>query len=168
MKKHKIPVTIGIRWLRARQAEFEVHLYNYEEHGGTAVAAEALAVDEHCMIKTLVLADSQGQPLLMLMHGDRQVSTHQLARQLGVKSIHPCDSREAHRQTGYMVGGTSPFGTRHELPVYCEESILILDRLYINGGRRGLLVAMTPRELTRLLNPHPVQVAITDPHHHHD
>lgn len=159
MAKEKLPVTPAIRHLRQHQVPFTGHLYAYQEHGGTAVCARELQVDEHAVIKTLVLEDESGAPLLMLMHGDRQVSTRELARQLGVKSITPCTSQAAQKHTGYLVGGTSPFGTRHALPVYIEGSILDLPCIYVNGGKRGFLVALQPAALMRALNPQPVSAA---------
>ena len=158
--RDKAPVTAAIRVLRQGRVDFTEHLYKYEEHGGTAASARALCVDEHAVIKTLVMEDEDRRPLLVLMHGDREVSTKNLARQLGRRAIQPCRPDVASKHTGYLVGGTSPFGTRSELPVYIEESILALPRLYINGGKRGFLVSLAPAELVRMLKPQPVQVAI--------
>lgn len=138
---------------------FTEHEYQYEEHGGTRVSARQLGVDEHTVVKTLVMEDERGQPLLMLMHGDREVSTRQLARQIGRRAVRPCEPAVAQRHTGYLVGGTSPFGTRKTLPVFVERSILGLDVFYINGGRRGLLVRMAPGELTRVLGATAVDAA---------
>lgn len=146
--------------LRAQQVSFTEHEYRYEERGGTAGSARALGVLEHTVVKTLVLEDEAKRPLIVLMHGDREVSTKRLARQLGSKTIAPCAPDVAERHTGYQVGGTSPFGTRKTLPIYIERSILTLDRLYINGGRRGLLVGIMPADLERVLRPTPVDVAI--------
>jgi len=160
MAKEKTPVTAAVRFLREQRVEFSDHLYTYEEKGGTAVSARELGVDEHCVIKTLVMEDEAQRPLLVLMHGDRQVSTKELARTLGVKSIVPCVPAVADRHSGYQVGGTSPFGTRKPLPVCLEETILALPRIYINGGRRGYLVGLDPTELVRLLKPTLVRVAI--------
>jgi Cys-tRNA(Pro) deacylase len=160
MAKEKVPVTPAVRFLRERQVDFSDHLYPYEEKGGTAVSARELGVDEHCVIKTLVMEDECRQPLLVLMHGDRQVSTKELARVLGKKSIQPCTPEVATRHTGYLVGGTSPFGTRRPLPVCLEESILALPRIYLNGGKRGYLVSMASAELVHLLAPQLVRVAI--------
>lgn len=140
---------------------FVEHEYRYEEHGGTRVSARELGVDEHAVVKTLVMEDERRDPLIVLMHGDREVSTKQLARQTGRKTVTPCDPAVAQKHTGYMVGGTSPFGTRKALPVYIEQSILGLDTVYINGGRRGFLVAVSPQEIARVLQPTPVNVAIT-------
>ena len=159
MPKNKIPTTPAIRALRAAGVDFTPHSYTYVERGGTAASAAALGVDEHRVIKTLVMHDAQKQPLVVLMHGDKAVSTKALARALGVKSVEPCPPPVAQKHSGYRVGGTSPFGLRKPLPVYCEASILALDRLIINGGKRGLLVEITPAVLTALVSPTPVQVA---------
>ncbi len=146
--------------LRAEHVPFIEHEYRYEDRGGTRVSSRALGVDEHHVIKTLVMEDEQKRPLMVLMHGDREVSTKQLARQVGSKTIAPCAPEVAERHTGYQVGGTSPFGTRKVIPVYVERSVLQLERIYINGGRRGLLVGLTPADLDRVLHPTPVDVAI--------
>jgi len=146
--------------LKEKSATFILRTYKYEEKGGTPVASRELGVDEHQVIKTLVMEDDRKNPLLVLMHGDNQVSTKNLARVLGVKSVEPCDPETAHRHTGYMVGGISPFGTRKPLKVYIEESVLELPRIYINAGKSGLLAEMTPQELKRVLNPTPVNGAI--------
>jgi Cys-tRNA(Pro) deacylase len=146
-------VTPAIRVLRREGVEFTEHEYAYEERGGTRVSARELGVAEHHVVKTLVMEDDREEPLLVLMHGDREVSTRALARQLGRRSIAPCSPEAAQRHTGYVVGGTSPFGTRKRLPVFLERSILDLDRIYVNGGRRGLLVSMPPRDLQRVLAP---------------
>ena len=135
-------------------------MYRYEEHGGTSVAAWALGLDEHAVVKTLVMEDDRGAALLVLMHGDREVSTKELARVLRVKSITPCDPAVATRRTGYLVGGTSPFGTRTPLPVYAESTIFALPRIYINGGKRGFLVGIEPGELRRVLDVIEVHVAV--------
>ena len=155
----KLPVTRAIHALRAAGVDFTEHPYDYVDGGGTARFASAAGVDEHAVIKTLVLADERARPLLVLMHGDRQVSTKALARQLGVKAVEPVDPATAHRVTGYEVGGISPFGTRRPLPVCLEASIAALPLIYINGGRRGLLVALAPAELERVLRPQRVEVA---------
>lgn len=160
MSKEKIAVTPAVRMLRAEKAQFVPHLYNYEEKGGTAVSARELGVDEHCIIKTLIMEDDARQPLVVLMHGDCQVSTKELARVLGVKSVAPCSPEVANRHSGYLVGGTSPFGTRRTMPVYMEETIHELPQIYINGGKRGFLVAMDPQEVVRLLKPVLVRVAV--------
>src|SRR5512143_3212445 len=142
MSKEKMPVTAAIRVLRAAGAAYTEHPYDYEEKGGTSVSARELGVDEHAVVKTLVMEDDRKRPLIVLMHGDMQVSTRELARVIGVRSISPCAPDDAHRHTGYLVGGTSPFGTRRALPVYMEETILLLPKIYINGGRRGYLVGI--------------------------
>jgi len=159
MTKEKGPVTPAVRQLRAAGVSFTDHLYEYEEKGGTAVSARSLDLDEHSVVKTLVMEDDDKQPLIVLMHGDRQVSTKELARVIGVKTISPCTPDTAHRHTGYMVGGTSPFGTRKPLPVYMERTILELSRIYINGGKRGYLVGLDPNDAVRLLKPELVTVA---------
>lgn len=161
MPAGKLPVTPAIRVLRQHDVAFTDHPYDYEVRGGTAVAARELQVDEHITVKTLVMEDDQGRPLLVLMHGDREVSTRGLARALGVRSVTPCAPETAQKHTGYLVGGTSPFGTRRALPVYVERSILALPRLLINGGRRGYLVGLAPADLVRVLQPTPVDVALT-------
>lgn len=160
MAKEKMPITAAVRALRAAGASFSDHLYRYEEKGGTMVSSRELGVDEHNVIKTLVMEDDAKQPLIVLMHGDRQVSTKELARQIGARSVEPCRPEQAQKHTGYLVGGTSPFGVRRQMPVYVEESILALPLIYINGGKRGYLVAMTPLELQRVVQSIPVQVAI--------
>ncbi len=152
--------TPATQWLRARQVGFTEHPYDYVERGGTAESARALDVPEHAVIKTLVMEDEARQPLVVLMHGDRQVSTRELARQVGRKRIAPCDPAVAQRHSGYLVGGTSPFGTRKPMPVYVERSVLALGRIYINGGRRGYLVAIEPRVLTAELGALPVDCAL--------
>ncbi len=153
-------VTPAVRLLRAHGVAFSEHLYRYEDRGGTRVSSRELGVDEHTVIKTLVMQDDTRAPLMVLMHGDREVSTKSLARQIGARTVTPCDPAAAERHTGYQVGGTSPFGTRKTLPIYIERSILDLPRLYINGGRRGFLVSLVPAELVRVLSPIPVEVAI--------
>lgn len=160
MSKEKFPVTPAIRFLRERKVPFTEHLYAYEERGGTAVSARELGVDEHAVVKTLVMEDEDGRALLVLMHGDREVSTRELARTLGARSIRPCTPDAANRHTGYLVGGTSPFGTRKPLPVCMEASILALDRIYLNGGKRGFLVGVAPGEVERLLQPTLVEVGL--------
>ena len=162
MSKEKFPVTPATRLLRESNIAFTGHLYPYEEHGGTAHSAHCLGVDEHCVIKTLIMEDDRKQPLIVLMHGDRKVSTKELARLRGVKTIAPCDPAVANRHSGYRVGGTSPFGVRKPMPVYLEASILDLPRLYINGGKRGFLVGLAPAEAQRLLQPTLVRVAIEE------
>jgi Cys-tRNA(Pro) deacylase len=153
-------VTPAIRMLRAHDVRFTEHPYRYEEHGGTAVSARELRVDEHDVVKTLVMEDEERQPLIVLMHGDRSVSTKELARQIGRKAVRACEPAVAQRHTGYLIGGTSPFGTLKRLPVYVERSILALDAIYINGGRRGFLVRLAPGDLIRVLGAVAVDVAI--------
>jgi len=160
MAKDKLPITQAVRVLKEKAADFTLRTYKYEEKGGTPVASRELGVDEHQVVKTLVMEDDRKNPLLILMHGDNQVSTKNLARVLGVKSVEPCDPETAHRHTGYVVGGISPFGTRKPLKVYAEASILELPKIYINAGRRGLLAEMSPDVLKKVLNPTPVNVAI--------
>lgn len=159
MAKDNLPVTAAIRVLRAAGVAYTPHVYDYEEKGGTAHSAACLGVDEHEVIKTLVMEDDTKRPLIVLMHGDRQVSTKALARHLGVKSIQPCQPAVADRHSGYQVGGTSPFGTKRAMPVYMEASIASLPRIFVNGGRRGMLVELDPRELVRVLSPELVDVA---------
>ena len=160
MAKEKSPVTAAIRVLREQRVAFSEHPYDYQDKGGTAVSARELGVDEHCVIKTLIMEDERQQPLIVLMHGDRQVSTKELARVLGVKSIAPCAPTVADKHSGYQVGGTSPFGTRKAMPVYVEETILALAKIYINGGKRGFLIGIDPQELMRVLKPTAVKVGI--------
>lgn len=160
MSKDKTSVTAAMRLLKEQQVDFGEHPYKYVDRGGTAVSARELGIDEHITVKTLVMEDEAQKPLIILMHGDREVSTKELARQIGVKKVSPCTPDDAHRHTGYLVGGTSPFGTRKKLPVYVEETILDLPRIYINGGRRGFLVSFDPKELFRVLKPRIVHVAI--------
>ena len=160
MAKEKFPVTPAIRMLRAEKVAFSEHLYPYEEKGGTAVSARELGVDEHAVVKTLIMEDERKNPLVVLMHGDCQVSTKELARLMGVKLITPCTPDAAGRHSGYLVGGTSPFGTKKLLPVYMEESIMVLPKIYLNGGKRGFLVGLAPAEVVRLLKPVLVSVAI--------
>ncbi len=160
MSKDKTPVTTAVRALRAAGIPFTDHPYAYVEKGGTAVSSRELGVDEHCVVKTLVMEDDRRDPLIVLMHGDRQVSTRELARVLGVKSVAPCTPEAAFRHTGYLVGGTSPFGTRRPVPVYMEETILSLPKIYINGGKRGYLVGIDPKDAARLLDPTLVRVGI--------
>lgn len=151
--------TAALRALRKAKVPFEEHRYRYEEKGGTSHSAEVLGVDEHRVIKTLVFETDADQPLVVLMHGDASVSTKQLARVIGAKSTRPCAPEVAERHTGYRVGGTSPFGLRKRLPIYAEASIFELDRIYINGGQRGLLVSLDPTSLATLLEPEKVDVA---------
>ena len=151
MSKAKPPTTAAVRFLRAHGVAFEPHLYAYEEKGGTAVSARELGVPEHAVIKTLVMETDAKAPLLALMHGDKQVSTKELARQVGARSISPCAPEVADRHSGYQVGGTSPFGTRKAMPVYVQRTILDLPKIWINGGAKGFLVSLDPKELPRVL-----------------
>ncbi|MGC3965133.1 MAG: Cys-tRNA(Pro) deacylase [Rhodocyclaceae bacterium] len=155
----KTPVTAAVRVLRAHKADFTHHLYEYEEHGGTSVSSRELGVPEHAVVKTLIMEDEHKHPLIVLMHGDREVSTKNLARHIGAKTIVPCSPDVANRHSGYMVGGTSPFGTRKEMPVYMERSIAALDRIYINGGKRGYLVGLSPQTVIDILKPELVNAA---------
>jgi Cys-tRNA(Pro) deacylase len=154
------PVTPAIRVLRAAGVAFSEHLYKYEEKGGTRVSARELGVDEHTVIKTLVMEDDDRQPLIVLMHGDLQVSTKNLARQLGRKQVSACTAETANRHSGYLVGGTSPLGTRKAMPVYAEASIFDLPQVYLNGGARGFLVCLNPLDLQKLLSIDLVEVGI--------
>jgi Cys-tRNA(Pro) deacylase len=160
MSKEKMPVTAAIRVLRAAGAAYTEHPYDYEEKGGTSVSARELGVDEHSVVKTLVMEDDRKRPLIVLMHGDCEVSTKELARIIGAKSIAPCQPDTAHRHSGYIVGGISPFGTRYPMPIYMEGTILDLPKIYINGGRRGFLVGISPSDVVRILSPISVRVAI--------
>ena len=160
MVKEKIPTTPAILVLRAQSVDFTLHPYPYEEKGGTKRAAGKLGVDEHCVIKTLVMEDETGKPLIILMHGDKEVSTKSLARAIGVKSISPCNPVIAEKHTGYKVGGTSPFGTKKAMQVYMESTIADLPEIFINAGSRGLLAQMSSSELLRILKPIAVSVAI--------
>jgi Cys-tRNA(Pro) deacylase len=153
------PVTAAVRWLREHKIEFEPRLYDYVEKGGTSESARQLGVDEHAVVKTLVFETNEKRPLIVLMHGDKEVSTKKLARELGVKAIDPVSPEKANKLTGYLVGGTSPFGTRTAIPTYAEKTIFEIERIYINGGKRGFLVAIRPDDV-RLLDPIEVEVAI--------
>jgi len=154
------PVTPAVRMLREKKVDFEPHLYNYVEKGGTKHSAEELGVDEHAVIKTLVMETDQRKPLIILMHGDREVSTKNLARQLGVKTVIPSKPEVAQKHTGYLVGGTSPFGTRTQIPVYAEQTVFELPLIYINGGKRGFLVSISPQVLRDVLQAKEVNVSI--------
>jgi Cys-tRNA(Pro) deacylase len=160
MAHDKAPMTAAVRVLRQAGVAFSDHPYMYVEHGGTAEFAAQAGVEEHAVVKTLVMEDDAKRPVVVLMHGDRQVSTKEMARVLGVKSVHPCAPEVAERHSGYQVGGTSPFGLRKPLPVYVEATILDLPRIYINGGKRGFIVGIAPQDLIRVLKPTPVKVAI--------
>jgi Cys-tRNA(Pro) deacylase len=156
----KAPSTPATRLLRERKLAYTEHLYRYEERGGTAVSASQLGVDEHAVVKTLVMEDDTGAPLIVLQHGDREVSVKALARQLGRKAIAPCKPEVAQRHSGYLVGGTSPLGTRKPLPIYVERTVLDLPIIYVNGGSRGFLVGVEPKALAALLSATPVDAAI--------
>jgi Cys-tRNA(Pro) deacylase len=158
----KAPSTAATRLLRAQGVEYTEHLYRYEDRGGTRTSARELGVDEHAVVKTLVMEDEDRAPLLVLMHGDREVSVKALARLLGRKLVQPCKPEVANRHSGYQVGGTSPFGTRRAMPVYLERSVLALPRVYVNGGSRGFLVGLAPGELLRVLGPTLVDVAVAE------
>jgi Cys-tRNA(Pro) deacylase len=158
-EKH-VSETPATAWLREHGIGFTEHVYEYVEHGGTAESARQLGLEEHAIVKTLVMRDERGAPLIVLMHGDAEVSTKNLARQIGAKSVEPCKPEEAQRASGYQVGGTSPFGTRKAMPVYVEASILELPRICINGGRRGYLVGIEPSVLTGPLGARPVHCAL--------
>ena len=162
MKSENAPETPATKFLRQHRIAHSNHLYDYEEHGGTRVSSRELNVDEHAVIKTLVMEDEAAKPLIVLMHGDCKVSTKELARQIGRKKIEPCKPEVANRHTGFLVGGTSPFGTRKTLPVFVERTVLELPKIYINGGRRGFLVSIEPAVLTRLLAARPVDCALKD------
>lgn len=158
MSKKSYPITPAVRFLREHQIAYEAHLYDYEEHGGTARCAQELHVDEHCVIKTIILQDDKKQGLIMLMHGDKEISTRQLARIIGARHIKPASPAQANKWSGYLVGGTSPFACKSALPVYVESSILDLDTIYINGGKRGFLVAIAAKDL-QVLQPQAVEAA---------
>jgi Cys-tRNA(Pro) deacylase len=159
-KTAHVSETPATAWLRLRGVVFTEHVYDYVEHGGTAESARQLGVPEHAVVKTLVMQDERAQPLIVLMHGDHQVSTKNLARQIGVKSVSPCSPEVAQRHSGYQVGGTSPFGVRKEMPVYVERSVLGLERICINGGRRGYLLGIAPAVLIDVLGAKPVDCAL--------
>lgn len=158
-RKDHASETPATQMLKRAGVIYTEHLYDYVDHGGTAESAQQLGVDEHSVVKTLVMQDEHAKPLIILMHGDRQVSTKELARQIHVKKVQPCQPEVAQRHSGYMVGGTSPFGTKKTMPVYVETSVLDLPRIYINGGRRGYLIGLAPMVLTDLLAALPVQCA---------
>jgi len=160
MAKEKIPSSPALLVLKTQNAACTLHPYKYEDKGGTKVSARELGVDEHCVIKTLIMEDEKARPLVILMHGDKEVSTKSLARIIGVKSITPCRPEIAQKHTGYKVGGTSPFGLKKEMPIYMEQTIGALPHIFINAGSRGLLAQMHPAELMRILHPAMVSVAI--------
>lgn len=159
-KDKHVSETPATAWLRERGIAFTEHPYDYVEHGGTAESARQLGVDEHAVVKTLVMQNEKGEPLVVLMHGDRQVSTKNLARAIGAKSVEPCTPEAAQRASGYQIGGTSPFGLRKAMPVYVEASVMALPRIHINGGRRGYLVGLAPAVLRDALGAEPVNCAI--------
>ena len=159
-KDKHVSETPATQWLRRHGIAFTEHPYDYVDHGGTAESARQLGVDEHAVVKTLVMQDDKAQPLLVLMHGDRQVSTKNLARALGVKSVEPCTEDTAQRHSGYLVGGTSPFGTKKAMRVVVESSVLALPRIWINGGRRGYLVGLDPAVLSGSLDARAVECAL--------
>jgi Cys-tRNA(Pro) deacylase len=161
-KKQRVSETPATAWLKSKGIVFGEHPYEYEEHGGTEVSARELGVPEHAVIKTLIMQDERAQPLIVLMHGDRKVSTKNLARQAGCKAVEPCKPDVANRHSGYLIGGTSPFATRKAMPVYAEESIFELPTIYINGGRRGYLVSIATAELERLLPVKRVRAALEE------
>lgn len=154
------PITPAVRYLRDKGVEFTPRLYDYVEKGGTAESARQLGVDEHAVVKTLIFETNEKKPLVVLMHGDKQVSTKNLARHIGVKSLEPASPDRASKHTGYLLGGTSPFGTRTRMPVYAERSIFDLDRILINGGKRGFLMEIEPGVIRRVLEAEEVEVAI--------
>ena len=160
MAKMKFPATPATRFLKAMKIEFDSYMYNYEEHGGTAQTAKELGIDEHAVIKTLVFRAEKGNPYIVLMHGDKEVSAKELARQAGSKKAEPCDAKTAMNFTGYQFGGTSPFGTRKEMKIYAEESIFELNQIYINGGKQGYIIVISPRQLDECLKIIKINVAI--------
>jgi Cys-tRNA(Pro) deacylase len=159
-KEKHVSETPATQWLKAHGVAYTEHVYDYVDHGGTAESSRQLGRPEHEVVKTLVMQDDKGEPLIVLMHGDRSVSTKNLARAIGAKSVEPCKPEVAQRHSGFLVGGTSPFGTRKAMPVYVEESVLALPGILINGGRRGYLVGIEPGVLTRLLGARPVNCAL--------
>jgi Cys-tRNA(Pro) deacylase len=161
-KSADFPITPAVRLLRAQGVSFEPCVYKYEEKGGTKHSASELGVDEHAVVKTLIMETDRREPLIVLMHGDRQVSTKQLARIIGAKSVEPCKPDVADKHSGYKVGGTSPFGTKRTMPVYMQETVASLPTIYINGGSRGFLVAISPEDVVKVLKPTLVDVAIAD------
>ncbi len=154
----KPPMTSAVRLLQEHKLEFTCHFYDYEEKGGTARSSKELGVDEHSVVKTIVMETDEKKPLIVLMHGDKKVSTKQLAREMGVKTLKPCDPEVANRHSGYQVGGTSPFGTRKIMPIYMQKTIADLDRVFINGGQRGFLVQVASADIVKLLQPTLVEI----------
>ena len=163
MAKHHVSETPATAWLKAHKVLFTEHPYEYLEHGGAQHSAQVLGLDPFAVVKTLVMQDQDAKPLLILMHGNRKVSTKNFARQIGAKSVEPCKPEVANRHSGYLVGGTSPFATRKAMPVYIEESILALPKIAINGGRRGYLIGIDPKVCVQLLGAKPVQCALAEP-----
>ncbi|MCE1190740.1 MAG: Cys-tRNA(Pro) deacylase [Acidovorax sp.] len=161
-KKEHVSETPATQMLKKHGVAFTEHPYDYVEHGGTAESARQLGLDEHTVVKTLVMQDQDAKPLIVLMHGDCKVSTKNLARQIGAKSVEPCKPEVANRHSGYLVGGTSPFGTRRAMPVYIEDTILQLPRIALNGGRRGYLVQIDPQVCVQLLDARPVHCALAE------
>ena len=161
-KSAHVSETPATQWLRSQGVAFPEHPYDYVEHGGTTESARQLGLEEHMVVKTLVMQDQDARPLIVLMHGDCKVSTKNLARQIGAKSVEPCKPEVANRHSGYLVGGTSPFGTRKQMPIYIEQSILALPRIAINGGRRGFLVQIDPQACVQQLGAQPVQCALAE------
>jgi Cys-tRNA(Pro) deacylase len=161
-RKDHVSETPATAFLKANGVAFTEHPYEYLEHGGAQHSARVLGLDPFTVVKTLVMEDEKARPLIVLMHGNRKVSTRNLARQIGARSVQPCKPEVANRHSGYLVGGTSPFGTRKEMPVYVEESILALPRIALNGGRRGYLVGIDPQQLVKLLGARPVNCALDD------
>ena len=161
-KRQHVSETPATAFLKQHGVAYTEHPYAYEEHGGTEVSARELGVDEHAVVKTLVMEDQDGKPLIVLMHGDRKVSTKSLARQAGLKSVAPCKPEVANRHSGFLVGGISPFGTRKPMPVYVEKTIFDLPRIYINGGRRGFLVGIDPAQIGRVLAVTPIEAGLAD------
>lgn len=159
-KKEHVSETPATQLLRKKGVEFTEHPYAYEEHGGTAVSARELGVEEHAVVKTLIMQDEHAKPMVVLMHGDKTVSTKNLARQIGCKSVEPCKPEVAQRHSGYMIGGTSPFGTKKSMPVYVEASVLELEKIYLNGGRRGYLIGIAPALLLDILMAKTVHCAL--------
>ena len=161
-RKDHVSETPATAFLKANGVAYTEHPYEYLEHGGAQHSAQVLGFDPFTVVKTLVMEDEKARPLIVLMHGNRKVSTKNLARQIGAKSVEPCKPEVANRHSGYLVGGTSPFGTRKQMPVYIEESILALPRIVLNGGRRGYLVGIEPQVCVRLLGARPVHCALAD------
>ena len=161
-KKEHVSETPATQLLKAQGVEYTEHPYDYLEHGGAQHSAQVLGWDPYTVVKTLIMQDQDARPLVVLMHGNRKVSTKNLARQIGAKSVEPCKPEVANRHSGYLVGGTSPFGTRREMPVFIEQTILALPRILINGGRRGYLVGIDPQVCVKLLSARPVQCALAE------